>query len=254
MRFALRLAFFCVLLLSLALCAAAAGAGEAVTIKINNTAVSFDTPPVIESGRTLVPLRKVFEVINAEVVWAEKDQTVTVTKGEKKILVTVGNDGAYVDKTLHKLDVKPKIMGSRVYVPLRFILEALDAKVAWSGADNEVLIFTHKSADKTLLRSLQEGGVTLYWHTDFGGTKQSFVSDTPDLSGSVIGKNTATSIKVAPGWYAILYQYPNYRGKYQVFTADSGNLLKEWIGNDSVCSLIVGSGSPDIDAKGEIKN
>lgn len=253
MRFARRLSFFCTLLLSLMVLGSVAAAQDAVKIKINNTDVSFDTPPLIESGRTLVPLRKVFEVINADVLWNEKDQSVTVSKGDKKILVTVGSESAYVDKALHKLDVKPKIVNSRVYVPLRFILEALNAKVAWNGTENEVLIFTQKSSIKFMARSVQEDGVTLFWHTDYGGAKQSFVRDAPDLAGSVIGKNTATSVKVAPGWYTILYQYPNYKGKYQVFTENCSNLTKEWIENDSVCSVIVGKGIPEINPKGEVK-
>lgn len=253
MRFARRMSFLGALLMSLLLFGTIAVAQDSVGIIINNAVVSFDAPPVIENGRTLVPLRKVFEVINAGVVWNEKDQTVAVTKGDTKILVTVGSDSAYVGKALYKLDVKPKIISSRVYVPLRFVLEALNAKVAWNGTENEVLIFTQRSGAKFMARSVQEEGVTLFWHTDYGGARQTFVSDAPDLAGSEIGKNTATSVKVAPGWYAILYQYPGYKGKYQVFTENCSNLTREWIGNDSVCSVIVGKGLPDINPKGEVK-
>lgn len=253
MRFARWVSFLGALLMTLLLFVTIAAAEDSVGIIINNAAVSFDMPPVIENGRTLVPLRKVFEVINADVVWNEKDQTVTVSKGDTKILVTVGSDSAYAGKTLHKLDVKPKIINSRVYVPLRFVLEALNAKVTWIGTENKVLIFTQKSNVNLMARPAQEEGVTLFWHTDYGGAKQAFVSDAPDLAGSVIGKNTATSVKVAPGWYAILYQYPGYKGKYQVFAENCSNLTREWIGNDSVCSLIVGKGMPDINPKGELK-
>jgi len=255
MQLARKLIILPIVLFSLFFLGAIASAQEIETpsVKINNVDVSFDVPPIIENGRTLVPLRKVFEVINANVLWTEKDQSVTVSKGNTSIVVTVGNNTAYVNKNSIKMDIAPKIIDSRVYVPLRFILEALNAKVVWNDPKKEVLLFTLQRDTSIQTQSTQDSGVTLFWHTDYGGAKQTFTNEVPTLFGSEIGLNTTSSLKVAPGWFAIVYEFPNYKGKYQIFTKNCNNMVPEWIGNDKVCSLIVGKGIPDMKSYGYIE-
>jgi hypothetical protein len=40
-----------------------------ISVVVNGDNISFDTPPIIENGRTLVPLRKIFESLGAQVTW-----------------------------------------------------------------------------------------------------------------------------------------------------------------------------------------
>ena len=50
-----KLSLFLILAMIFFLTSAAAGSGISVTV--NNSQLSFDVPPMIEDGRTLVPLR-----------------------------------------------------------------------------------------------------------------------------------------------------------------------------------------------------
>ena len=52
-----------------------ATADEPITVTVNGSRLLFDTDPVTESDRTLVPLRVIFESLGATVRWEDATQT-----------------------------------------------------------------------------------------------------------------------------------------------------------------------------------
>jgi len=127
--------------LSLSLPAAAADA-SAVKVFVDGRQLTFDVPPMIENGRTLVPMRAIFEALGAEVYWDEPEQTVSAFKGDTGIAIQIGNLYANVNNSAIALDVPPKIVNGRTLVPLRFVSEALGCSVNWNGAARTVIIST----------------------------------------------------------------------------------------------------------------
>lgn len=136
-------------------CTAFAAAPKVV---LDNRTIDFeDQEPVIleNEGRTLVPLRSVFEHMGAKVEWYEKDRSIAVISkdGFTKIILQIDNNDmiirtfsnliAYTDKTI-PLDAAPRIMNDRTMVPLRVISEALDCDVAWDEASYTISISTKK--------------------------------------------------------------------------------------------------------------
>lgn len=82
-------------------------------------------------------------------------------------------------------------------------------------------------------------GVTLYEHQDFGGRDEFFSQDDPSLKDNLIGRNSATSIRVTPGCRTTLYKSESYQGKYIVVHKDVATLDGTEVGNDKVSSLKV---------------
>lgn len=111
-----------------------------ITVKINGIPVAFDQPPIIENGRTLVPLRAIFEALGADVQWDGNTQTVTSTKGGTKISLQIGSTKMYVNGNAITLDVPAKVINSRTLVPVRAISEAFGCKVDWNGDTQTVII------------------------------------------------------------------------------------------------------------------
>lgn len=72
---------------------------------------------------------------------------------------------------------------------------------------------------------------------NYGGGCQYFWQDVPNLIGSNIGNDRASSVRVAPGTHLLLYSDVNFRGVCQEFTGDVPNLSLVRIGNDSASSL-----------------
>lgn len=118
-----------------------AAAGE-VRVLVNGRQVQFDVAPVIESGRTLVPMRAILEAIGATVKWDGATRTVTATRGGTTAILTIGSRTARINGQRVTLDVPAKVVDGRTLVPLRFLSERLGEKVDWDGQTRTITI-TH---------------------------------------------------------------------------------------------------------------
>ncbi|KUG04066.1 hypothetical protein ASZ90_018512 [hydrocarbon metagenome] len=126
-------------IMCLALIAAPAAASPP-TVILDGELMQFDVPPTIEEGRTLVPLRAIFEGLGAEVEWDGQTRTVTATRANVEIKLQIGKQTAYRNGSPVSLDVPAKIIDNRTMVPLRFVSESLGAAVAWDGAARKITI------------------------------------------------------------------------------------------------------------------
>ena len=143
----------CAGFLAAAVCGTAAFA-QTPRIMIDNEYLSFtDAQPFIENDRTLIPMRAVFEALNADIFWDEDTRTVIAQRqeGEASTVVTLQADStrAFVKKGDAQveeigLDVPAKIVDDRTYVPLRFVAEALNEEVLWDNEAYTVIINTAK--------------------------------------------------------------------------------------------------------------
>jgi len=114
-----------------------------VKVIVNEKVVTFpDQQPFIDPGcnRTYVPLRFVSQELGAEVKWEQDTQTATVKMTGKVISIKIGSSTPNVNGNTVNLDAPAIIINSRTMVPLRFIVEALDAKVAWDPETKAVKI------------------------------------------------------------------------------------------------------------------
>jgi len=103
-----------------------------VKVVVDGTPVVFeDQAPVIENGRTLVPLRATFNVLGAEVDWNAETSTVFANKRLKSISLKIDDKKMYIDGRETTLEVPAKLINGRTMIPLRAVAEALDTKVGW---------------------------------------------------------------------------------------------------------------------------
>ena len=115
----------------------------AIDLYVDGSQLQTDAPPTAISGRTLVPVRAIFESLGAEVSWNQSDKTATATKDGTSITLTIDNKTAYVNGSPKTLDVPAKAINGRTMVPVRFISEALNARVMWDGSAQTVYIVTN---------------------------------------------------------------------------------------------------------------
>lgn len=121
----------------------------APTVTLNGSQLQFDdTPPTIEEGRTLVPLRAIFEALGANIEWDGPTQTVTVQKGAVEIRLEIGGQ-AYKNGQPTPIDVPAKIINERTMVPLRFVSEALGCQVKWDGPSQTITITSATSSSSS---------------------------------------------------------------------------------------------------------
>lgn len=107
-----------------------------ITVYVDGAKLSFDQPPIIQNDRTLVPMRKIFEALDAQVFWDEPSQSVTAVQGTDVILFRIGEAGLYKNGQLvYTMDVPAQILNDRTLVPLRAVAESLGAEVGWDGVN-----------------------------------------------------------------------------------------------------------------------
>ncbi len=119
------------LLVSIVVCLILISSANAVDLYVDLTKIDTDTPPTIVDGRTLVPLRAIFEALGAEVEWNNATRTATGTRGETVVSVQIDSSIAYVNGEAKELDVPAQIINDRTMVPARFVSEAMGCKVTW---------------------------------------------------------------------------------------------------------------------------
>ena len=117
-------------------------AAEDATIKVvlNGKKINFDVPPTVINGRTMVPVRAIFESLNATVEWDGETETITSYKDDTKIILKLNNNVMSVNGKNITLDVPASAIDNRTLVPVRAISEAFGCKVAWDATTKTVVI------------------------------------------------------------------------------------------------------------------
>lgn len=115
-----------------------------ITVYVDQQKVVFsDQAPVIVDDRTLVPMRRIFEAMDAEVTWDEPAQTITSTRGNDVVTMTIGEKQVYKNgQVVYTMDVPAQIMQDRTMVPIRAVAVAFGANVAWDGINYIIDITT----------------------------------------------------------------------------------------------------------------
>jgi hypothetical protein len=115
--------------------AAALGAGSVI---VKNNLIKFEAPPYIKGGKTLIPVRAIAEELGAIVSWDGETQSVTITKDNKEVVMTINSTTVLVDGVPVDMSTKAEITCGRTYIPIRFLAETFGLKVNWDG-ENEII-------------------------------------------------------------------------------------------------------------------
>jgi acyl-CoA thioesterase-1 len=140
---------------------------QPIKVIINGRGIDFvDQNPQVINGRTLVPMRKIFEELGAAISWDDATKTVTAIKGDIVIQLTIGNKKVNVNGVDQVLDVPGTIVNGRTMVPLRFVSEGLKSKVDWDSRTRTVVIVDDKLTSTIETGSFEEEAYKHTWTTD----------------------------------------------------------------------------------------
>ena len=102
--------------MSAAMCVAAE---PEISVLLNGERLQFSVAPQLVNDRVMVPMRKIFESLGAEVVWEDDTQRITAAKGELKVVMQIDNPSMQVDGAEIILDSPPLLFGGSTLVPSR---------------------------------------------------------------------------------------------------------------------------------------
>ena len=115
-------------------------ASSNIKIMLNGSPLAFNEAPYMSNGTTMVPMRVIFEALKAEVNYDAATQKITAIKGDTVIELVLGQKSAKKNGQTISLDVAATTRNGNTMVPLRFVAEALNAKVDWDNASQTVSI------------------------------------------------------------------------------------------------------------------
>ena len=142
---------------------------QAIQVQLNGEMIDFTdengqkVEPKIMNDRTMVPMRKIFEVLGAEVSWNGEEKIITANTENSQIILQIDHEKAVVKPTSGEeveivLDAVPVIYEDRTLVPVRFIAESLNKKVDWDAENKTVIIVD----EDWMANYIKENAPTLY--------------------------------------------------------------------------------------------
>ncbi|WP_052016827.1 MULTISPECIES: copper amine oxidase N-terminal domain-containing protein [unclassified Paenibacillus] len=117
-------------------------AAARISIYINDAELSSAQAPVMKGGRVLVPLRSIFEGLDATVKYTNKTKTITAVREDQEVILKLGSKTAYINGEAVSLDVPANTIKGNTMVPIRFVSEAFGEKVFWNSRNQRVDIKT----------------------------------------------------------------------------------------------------------------
>ena len=129
--------------------------GEKTTID------SDGTKPFIIGGRTMIPLRFVGEKLGGKVKYVNSNEPITLTYGNKTVSFKLNSDTITITEgnvvTTQKLDVVAQLRGSRTFIPLRAISQALGFTVYYQQGTELIVVSNTKMSSAVRDARLAEG-------------------------------------------------------------------------------------------------
>ena len=148
------------------------------------------TPPIVVNGTTLLPMRFVADqVIGAEILWDQVTQTVTMTKDDTVVSVTIGSNVAVIDGLEIELQVAPVSKNNTTLVPLRFLSEAFNVKIDYDAINKTITLEKPiKQDNQDIIETPNQAPIaSFYFPEDYvAGQVVSAVNDSFDPDGDVI--------------------------------------------------------------------
>jgi hypothetical protein len=103
---------------------------DEISVFYNGVRIVFDVNTIISAGRTMVPMRAIFETFGASVEYNLQTKQNTAQKSLLLITLTINSNRATINNngSISEviLDCVPIVITGRTLVPLRFVGEAME--------------------------------------------------------------------------------------------------------------------------------
>ena len=109
-------------------------------MNIDGQVVTTDSEPYISEGYTLVPLRCISDVFDAQVDWDNDTKTAIIKADGIETRFNIDSDCMNINGVTTSIPKSAEIHAGRTYVPLRALGEALGAQVNWIANTKSVWV------------------------------------------------------------------------------------------------------------------
>lgn len=122
-------------------CSAVSASDNEVKVYLDGTQLQFEQSPVIQDGRTLVPMRALFEALGAEVIWDGETQHAMGVAPGIVVEIDIGSPTMRRNAIDINIDVPAQIVNDRTMIPLRVVSESFGMNVDWNAEENSIYLY-----------------------------------------------------------------------------------------------------------------
>lgn len=144
---------FLILIFLISIMAVSVTASAQISVYVDDNPVVSDVAPTMVSDRVLLPVRAVFEALDAEVNYIHEENKVVAVRRDKVVEHIIGTNTMTVNGEVKTFDVPSMLTNGRTLVPLRACAEAFDLEVNWDEATQRVDVKSAYRLDLDYLES-----------------------------------------------------------------------------------------------------
>ena len=113
---------------------------KVISLEIDGTVIRTEVPLTVIGGRTMVPVRDIFEACGANVTWDPATKKITGSKGGKNVVMQVGSNKLYMNSSVATMDCTPVIIEGRTLAPARYVALGFGGTTQWDALNKVVVI------------------------------------------------------------------------------------------------------------------
>lgn len=134
----------CAALSAVMMCAAmpvvAGNMATDVRFSVNDVEIGGDQKPVIINNVTYLPLRIMFNSVQAKFEWDAENKSITAKKGNTTLKMWVNKQEYRLNGKEKYMDNVPVILNGSTYVPVRLVAESFSLKIDWDAKERMVKV------------------------------------------------------------------------------------------------------------------
>lgn len=135
---------------------------ESINVIVDGNYVTFsNSEPKVIGGRTMVPVRDIFEAIGADVIWEPQERKIVAVKEKNTLVMTLNSRVIYTNGNMSEMDCEPEVINGRTFVPVRYAVEAFGYSVSWNSEDKSVIIKSRENDVKIHFIDVGQGDCTV---------------------------------------------------------------------------------------------
>lgn len=115
-----------------------------IKIVFDGEVLSLRTAPETRLGISLAPLREIFEKTDGVLYWFPTERKVQAVNKGVDLRLKIGDPKITVNGQSETLQIAPYIKQGRTMVPLQFIADVLDVKIAFDNSTGQILISSNQ--------------------------------------------------------------------------------------------------------------
>ena len=173
----------------------------------------FAAQGIIKDGRTLVPVRGVFEELGFSVEWNGLEGEAVLTDGRHSVSIIKGQNYIKADGKQIYPDVPQQIINNGFYIPVKVIADAIGAETSWDG-EAKLVHISYSGKDSYISCGEEKQAVPVQSGTAVQTQKTSQAVTAADEKVKTYVLNTNTMRIHEPGCDSVTEMNPRNRMEY----------------------------------------